>query len=99
MIEVVEIVRVAGRHILCSVAIELLLLSDENREFVVRSVSHRPGHLVRNHVKIFGMPRKGVIETWHKSKTTGDQQNEKAGAEGDKNSPLRSFRSNELVGI
>jgi hypothetical protein len=55
--KVVEIVGVSGRHILCSIAIVFLLSSDENREFVVRAVSKRPGHPVRNGVKVFGVPR------------------------------------------
>lgn len=99
MIDVVEIVGASRRHIRCSIAIELLLLSDENREFVVRAVSQRPGHPVGNGVKICGTPRKGIIETWHKSESTGDQQKKNAGTEGDENRPLCSFRSNELVGI
>ena len=97
--EIVEIVRVSGRHVLCSVAIEFLVLSDENREFVVSAVCQRPGRPLRKGVKIMGPPRKGIIKTWHKSKNTGDQQYRNACCEADENRPLYSFRSNELVGI
>jgi hypothetical protein len=99
MIEVVKIVGVSGRHILCSVAIELLQLSDESRELVVRAISERAGHPVCNGVKIFGTARKGIIETWHKSKNIRDQQYRNACSETDENRPLYAFRSNEPVGI